>query len=57
MPLLVPILIVVWLLVAVAAVVLCVSARRTDDEIARAELAPVIDISAAALRGRQHTAA
>ena len=57
MPLLVPIVLAVWLLVALAAVVLCVSARRTDDEIARAELAPVIEISAASLRSRQHTAA
>ena len=48
MLLLVLTLLVVWLMVAVGAVVLCAHARRTDEEIAAAELAPVIDISHAA---------
>jgi hypothetical protein len=56
MPLLLPIILAVWLFVAVAAIVLCVAARRTDAEIARAELAPVVEIHAAAL-SRRHTAA
>ena len=37
-----------WLIVALAAVALCVYARRTDDEIARGELPPVIKITSAA---------
>lgn len=57
MPLFVPILLLVWLLVAAAAIVLCLAARRTDAEIERSELAPVIEIQAAALGSREHTAA
>ena len=57
MPLFVPIILIVWLAVAAAAIVLCLAARRTDAEIERAELAPVIDIKAAALTSRQHSVA
>ena len=38
----------IWLLVALAAVALCAYARHSDEEIAQADLAPVIDISSAA---------
>ena len=48
MLLLIPALLVVWLLVALAAVALCAHARRTDEQIQDAELAPVIDIRSAA---------
>ena len=48
MSLIVPALLLVWLLVALAAVALCAYARRTDEEIADAERAPVIDIRSAA---------
>ena len=33
----------VWLLVALAALVLCIGARRSDEDIAGGELAAVID--------------
>jgi len=56
MPLFVPIILVVWLLVVAVALLLCVAARRTDDELSRAELAPVIDIAASRLGSRQHVA-
>jgi hypothetical protein len=56
MPLFVPILIAVWLLVAVVALLLCMSARRTDAELARSDLTPVVEISAASLASRRHTA-
>ena len=56
MPVLIPIVLAVWLLVAAAAVVLCVAARRTDDEIAKSELAPVIDLKSA-VAARRHSAA
>jgi hypothetical protein len=56
MPLFVPILLAVWLLVIVAAMLLCLSARRTDAELARGDLAPVIEIKAAAL-ARRHSVA
>jgi hypothetical protein len=55
MPLFIPILLLVWLLVVAAALLLCVMARRTDAEIARVELAPVIDLDAASMR--RHSAA
>ena len=38
-----------WLIVAAFALLLCVAARRTDKEIASADLAPVIELKAAAL--------
>jgi hypothetical protein len=44
----------VWLLVAVFALLLCAAARRTDREIASADLAPVIDLTSAL--SRQHVA-
>jgi hypothetical protein len=48
-PMLVALLIVsVWLFVALAAVALCAYARHSDEEIERAELAPVFEISSAA---------
>ncbi len=58
MPLLVLVLVIlsVWLLVAAVAVVVCLAARRTDEEIAGADLAPVIDIQAGSLASRQHVA-
>ena len=46
----------IWLLVALAAVTLCAYARRTDDEIARAELAPVVELDLSAVP-RRHSAA
>jgi heme O synthase-like polyprenyltransferase len=46
----------IWFLVAAAAVLVCAAARRTDDEIARTERAPVIELDAAAL-SRRHSAA
>jgi uncharacterized membrane protein len=52
MPLFVPILAAVWLLVILVALLLCVAARRLDDELTRGELAPVIDIAGARLSGR-----
>jgi uncharacterized membrane protein len=56
MPLLVPILLTVWLLVVVVAMLLCLSARRSDAEMLGTELAPVVEIKAAAL-ARRHSAA
>ena len=56
MPLFVPIILAVWLVVAVVALLLCIAARRTDEELARAELAPVIDLTKRSLRSRQHVA-
>ena len=44
MPIVLLILFSAWLLVIVFAVMLCAAARRTDDEIAGTELAPVVDI-------------
>ena len=38
----------VWLLVATATVALCVHAKRTDEEIAQPELAPVIELRSSA---------
>jgi hypothetical protein len=46
----------IWVLVALAAVTLCAYARRTDDEIARAELAPVVELDLSAVP-RRHSAA
>ena len=48
MLLLVPALLTVWLLVALAAVALCAHARRLDEEITESELASVSDIRSAA---------
>jgi hypothetical protein len=56
MPLLVPILLAVWLLVAAVAMLLCLSARRTDAELAQTDLAPVIELKASAI-SRRHSAA
>jgi hypothetical protein len=55
MPLFVPIIAVAWLLVIAVALVLCIAARRTDDELARTQLAPVIDIAKGSL-SRRHVA-
>ena len=55
MPLFVPIIAVAWLLVIAVALLLCVAARRTDDELTRTELAPVIDIAKGSL-SRRHVA-
>ena len=55
MPLFVPIILAAWLLVIAVALLLCIAARRTDDELTRSELAPVIDIAAGSL-GRRHVA-
>jgi hypothetical protein len=57
MPVLVLIVLFAWLLVAMGALTVCAAARRTDGQIAQAELAPVIDLEAAALASRQHSAA
>ncbi len=54
MPLFVPILIAVWLLVIVVAMLICISARRTDAELVQSELAPVIELQTAL---RHHSAA
>jgi hypothetical protein len=56
MPLFVPIILVVWLVVVAVALLLCVAARRTDEELSRSELAPVIDLTARSLGSRQHVA-
>jgi hypothetical protein len=56
MPLLLIVILSAWLLFAAVALVLCLAARRTDEEIAGAELAPVIDIQAGSLASRQHVA-
>ncbi len=48
MPLMLLALLAVWLLVALAAVALCAYARQADEELARAELVPVIELSSAA---------
>jgi beta-lactamase regulating signal transducer with metallopeptidase domain len=47
----------IWMLVALAAVTLCAYARRTDEEIARAELAPVVELDLSAVASRRHSAA
>ena len=39
-----------WLVVVVFALLLCAAARRTDREIASADLAPVIDLTSALAR-------
>jgi hypothetical protein len=52
MPLFVPILAALWLFVILVALLLCVAARRMDEELARGELAPVIDIAGGRLSGR-----
>ena len=44
-----------WLLVLGFAVVLCVSARRTDEELGT-ELAPVVDLQSRRFTSRQHVA-
>ncbi len=54
MPLFLLVILSAWLLVIAFAVLLCVAARRTDDEIAGTELAPVIDIKSSL--ARQHVA-
>ena len=46
--LLLAVIVLAWLIAALAAVALCVYARRSDDEIARAELHPVLEITSAA---------
>jgi hypothetical protein len=56
MPLFIPLIALVWLLVVAAAVVLCIAARRGDEQMARVELAPVIDFEAAALARRRSAA-
>ena len=56
MPLFVLIILCAWLLFAAVALMLCLAARRTDEEIAGTELAPVIDIRAGSLASRQHVA-
>jgi hypothetical protein len=50
MPIVLLVLLCAWLLVIVFAVLLCTAARRTDDEIAGTELAPVIDIKSSLAR-------
>ena len=45
-----------WFVIAAFGLILCLAARRTDREIASADLAPVIDLQAAALTGRKHVA-
>lgn len=54
---LVLVLVIAWFVIVAFALILCLAARRTDREIATAaDLAPVIDIQAAALAGRTHVA-
>jgi len=48
MPLLVLVILCAWVLIVAIALLLCLAARRTDDEIAGADLAPVIEIRSAA---------
>ena len=50
MPLLLLIVLGAWLLIITFAVMLCAAARRTDEEIAGTELAPVIDIKSTLAR-------
>ena len=50
MPLVLLIVLGTWLLIVAFAVLLCAAARRTDDEIAGTELAPVIDINSSLAR-------
>jgi hypothetical protein len=52
MPLFVPMILAVWLLVVAVALLLCIGARRMDEQLSRAELAPVIDLTAALRSGR-----
>ncbi len=54
MPLFVPIILAVWLLVIVVAMLMCISARRTDAELLQSELAPVVELGSAL---RHHSAA
>jgi len=56
MPLFVLVILLAWLAVVAFAVLLCLAARRTDEEVASADLAPVIDIAARSLSSRQHVA-
>ena len=56
MPLFVPIILAIWLLVVAVALLLCVAARRTDEELARSDLAPVIDLAGRSARSRRHVA-
>ena len=51
-----PIILVAWLLIVAATLLLCVAVRRTDEELSRAELAPVIDLAGHQSRSRQHVA-
>jgi hypothetical protein len=53
---LVLVLLAAWFVIAAFALILCLAARRTDREIASADLAPVIDLQAAGLAGRKHVA-
>jgi hypothetical protein len=46
--LLVTAIVLAWILLVLAAVVLCVGARRSDEDVALGELAPVIDFPPAA---------
>jgi hypothetical protein len=55
MPVFVLVILCVWIAAAAFALLLCVAARRTDEDLAGTDLAPVIDISAA-LSSRRHVA-
>ena len=56
MPLLLIVILCAWVAVAVFAVVLCLAARRMDEEVASGDAAPVIDIKARRFASRQHVA-
>ena len=56
MPLFLLVILSAWVLVTAVALLLCLAARHTDEEIAGADLAPVIDIRAGSLASRQHVA-
>jgi hypothetical protein len=56
MPLFLLVILCAWVAVAAVAVMLCLAARRTDEEIAGRDVAPVIDLQARRFSSRQHVA-
>ena len=56
MPLFLLVILCAWVAVAVFAVVLCLAARRTDEEITSGDVSQVIDIQARRVASRQHVA-
>jgi hypothetical protein len=51
------IILVAWLVLSAMAMLLCLAARRTDGEVGRGELAPVIELRSVAAARRAHDSA